>query len=500
MEKKNIGIWIRVSTDMQVQDESPEHHERRARLYAEAKGWNVITVYRLDAMSGKSVLEYPETKRMLKDIKDGTISGIIFSKLARLARNTKELLEISEMFRASNADLISLAEAIDTSTPAGRLFFTIIAAMAQWEREEIAERVAASVPIRAKMGKPLGGAASFGYKWDGKVLVIDEKEEPIRKLIYEIFLKTKRKKATASELNRLGYRTRNNSKFSDTTVGRLLRDTSAKGLRIANYTKSLGEKKHWTIKPESEWVRIECPAIITEELWNECNAILDQQERKRTSVGPRVAHLLSGYVYCTCGKKMYVFTESPVYKCKACKRKITVPDLDEIYHDQLKSFLLTDGDIDSINGKSENAIKEKEDLLKAVNEEYERLSKDVEKWLALRVSGEFSKDDFAKVYRPAEQRLRQIEKQMPELEAEMDFLKIQYLSNDTIIQEAKDLYSRWPELPFEEKRTIIETITEKIVVNTDSINISLSYTPSHDLILNGGKKQRGIKDSLKRST
>jgi site-specific DNA recombinase len=44
---------------MQVQGDSPEHHEKRARLYAEAKDWNVVAIYRLDAMSGKSVMEYP---------------------------------------------------------------------------------------------------------------------------------------------------------------------------------------------------------------------------------------------------------------------------------------------------------------------------------------------------------------------------------------------------------------------------------------------------------
>src|SRR5438552_14277268 len=97
--KRRVGIWIRVSTENQAQSDSPQHHEKRAQHYAEARDWKVAEVYHLEAVSGKSVMEHPETQRMLKDVRRGHISALIFSKLARLARNTKELLEFSDVFR-----------------------------------------------------------------------------------------------------------------------------------------------------------------------------------------------------------------------------------------------------------------------------------------------------------------------------------------------------------------------------------------------------------------
>lgn len=426
--KKNIGIWIRVSTDMQVKDDSPEHHEQRARMYAEAKGWNVITVYRLEAMSGKSVMNYAETKRMLKDIHDGIISGLIFSKLARLTRNTKELLEFSDIFRGYNADLISLGESIDTSTPAGRMFYTMIAAMAQWEREEIAERVKASIPIRVKMGKPLSGSTPYGYTWVNKEFVIDPQTAPVRKLMYEIFLKTKRKKTTAKELNSLGYRTNTGKEFTNTTIGRLLRDPSAKGIRRANYT--TGDGTISILKPQSEWLEIPCPPLVSEEMWEACNKILDDQKFNRIPMSKKTVHLLAGFVMCACGNKMYVFNEAPVYKCKKCRRKIDVSDIDD-----------------------------KEGLLKQQHSELAKLKKRLAEMIDLRLDGELSKDRFKELYTPLEEQMQQIETQLPELEAEVDFLKIQYLSAGTVLQEAKDLYNNWDQLPFPERRSIVETIT-----------------------------------------
>ncbi len=492
-ETKSVGIWIRVSTEDQVKGESPEHHEKRARYYAESKEWIVKDVYRLEAVSGKSVMEHPETQRMLHDIKSGKITGLIFSKLARLARNTKELLDFAEIFRSYNADLISLQESIDTSTPAGRLFYTMIAAMAQWEREEIAERVAASVPIRAKLGKPLGGQAPFGYTWNDKKLMPDPKEAPIRKLLYELFLEHRRKKTVARILNQSGYRTRNGSKFSDTTILRLLHDHTAKGLRRANYTKSLGENKKWELKPTSEWVFTEIEPIISEEVWNQCNQILDEQQKMNHRPTKKAVHLFTGIAFCECGTKMYVPSNSPKYICQKCHNKIGTNDLESIFHEQLKEFLLSPKEIFDYLNTSDHTIHEKEELLTSLLNEQTKAKQEMDRLVRLYLDGEMPKEGFGNHYNPYFERYNQIGEKIPELQAEIDFLKIQLVSSDEILHETKDLYDRWTIFTPEEKRRIIETITEKILIGQNEISIQLQYVPARDKLMTEG--QRNLKDS-----
>lgn len=476
-QAKRVGIWIRVSTEDQVRGESPEHHERRARLYAEAKEWNIVEVYRLDALSGKAVRDYPETKRMLEDIRSGHITGLIFSKLARLARNTKELLEFAEIFRECGGDLVSLAESIDTSTPAGRLFYTMIAAMAQWEREEIAERVAASVPIRAKMGKPLGGQAPFGYQWKDKKLIPDEQEAPVRRLLYELFLEHKRKKTVASILNEKGYRTRNGSKFSDTTVDRLLRDSIAKGTRRTNYTRTSDNSKAWELKPESEWVHQEVEAIVPEELWSECNAFLDAQREKGKRTTLRTVHLFAGLTYCYCGPKMYVLSNSPKYTCQKCRNKIPKDDLEAVFIEQIKHFSISPDEISAHLDRANSAIQSKAKLLDVLETENEKLAREIEKLHDLYQSGMIDKRGFGAKYHPWAQRLQQLDDEMPSLQAELDVMRISQLSEEEIFLGAKDLSERWPDLDDDEKRGIVEALVEKIIVGKDEVEINLYYAP-----------------------
>jgi hypothetical protein len=70
------------------------------------------------------------------------------------------------------------------------------------------------------------------------------------------------------------------------------------------------------------------------------------------------------------------------------------------------------------------------------------------------------------------------DKNTPVLKGQIDYLKSQYLSKDEVLYEARDLYSRWPKLKREEKRQVIETITEKIIIGKKDITINLCYIPS----------------------
>jgi len=475
---KSVGIWIRVSTEDQARGESPEHHEKRARFYAESKGWNIAEVYHLEAVSGKAVMNHPEAQRMLNDVKSGRITGLIFSKLARLARNTKELLEFADIFRDSGTDLISLQESIDTSTPAGRLFYTMIAAMAQWEREEIADRVAASVPIRAKLGKQTGGQASFGYRWENNRLIVDPTEAPVRKLVYELFMQHRRKKTVARLLNESGYRTRNGSEFSDTTIGRLLRDPTAKGLHRANFTKSTGINKSWVHKPKEDWVFTEVEPVVSEDIWHQCNAILDEQEKKNIRPARRPVQLFAGVVFCSCGTKMYVPSNTPKYVCSKCRNKIGVSDLEALFHEQLKNFFFSSVEIGQYLEQADQTIRDKDKLLQTLYAEERKLRVEMEQVYRLYIENQITPKGFGEKYKPMEARLEQIDEQIPEIQAEIDFLKIQFDSSDEILSEARDLYSRWPQLEQSEKREIIESITERITIDKDEVTINLCYLPS----------------------
>jgi site-specific DNA recombinase len=478
MENKKVGVWIRVSTEDQARGDSPLHHLERAKMYASVKGWEIVSEYHLEGVSGKAVLHHPEAKRMLRDIASGKITGLVFSKLARLARNTRELIVISEYFQKYSADLVSLDETIDTSTPAGRFFYSLLSAMSQWEREEIAGRVKATIPIRAKLGKSLGGNAPFGYRWENNQLVLDEKEAPVRKLMFELFKKYERKSTVANMLHDMGYRTRNGSKFTLMTMTRILTDPISKGLRRANYKTGSANGRSWELKPESEWVFTPAPAIVSEELWDEVNLIITRQQSAVNKPLKMAKRLFTGVIFCHCGGKMLGESKGEKYVCKSCKNKICLEVIDEIFHEQIRDFVFSEEEVDKYFSGATLTIEEKKNTLKSLQKELEEMEAKMTRLVDLNISGELPekgfKNHYAKLNQRSEELLVSISRVEGEILAESSLLS----EKSHIVSESRDLYSRWPSLTFDEQRYIVTSITKSLKIGVDTVDVEFHKLPS----------------------
>jgi site-specific DNA recombinase len=167
--------------------------------------------------------------------------------------------------------------------------------------------------------------------------------------------------------------------------------------------------------------------------------------------------------------------------------------LEDIFHHQLKTFFFSPTEITNYLNQADQVIKEKEELLKTIRDEKRKTEQEMEKIYRAYISKEITMEGFGRHYKPLEERLKQIDGQIPEVQGGIDFLKIQYISSDQIFNEAKDLYSRWPQLMPEEKRKIIENITEKITIGNEDVTINLTYLPSSSELMASG--QRNHRDS-----
>lgn len=478
-ESKQVGIWLRVSTEDQVKGESLEVHEARARSYAESKGWQVAEVYRLGALSGKKVIDHPETRRMLHEIQTGHITGLIFSKLARLSRNNRELLTFAERFQAAGADLISLAESIDTSTPAGRMFYSMLAAMANWEREEIASRVAASVPVRAAMGRPLGGQAQYGYAWVDKRFVLVPEEAAVRKLMYELFIEHRRFRTVATILNERGYRTRSGKLWAGSSIERLVRDPTAMGKKRYHFTKYDKDGAR-VFRPESEWIQQDCEPIVSEELWHSVNAELT--EKKLSGVRkPRTARtLFGGLARCSCGARMYVPSKTRKYVCtaKSCRRKIPIDTLDAIFASELSAFAFDPATLDEQWQQAEREQEQCAQLIDLIKGKLAEADSRIDALVALYQKGLLDDAGFAQRYEPHRTERDALAEELARLESHKGKVAARLTRQADALAETRNIHERWADMELPDKRRLIETVVDRVTIDEDSVTFDYLFNPT----------------------
>ena len=163
MTNEKVAIYLRVST---LVNQTTLNQEIELKEYCERNNYEIYKIFKDEGVSG-SKESRPQLDLMLQDMRNKMFSAVIVWKFDRLGRSTKHLVQVLEELKNKNVRLIATSQNIDTNTPMGKFFFTILSGFAEMEREMIRERIKLGLERRKKEGKIMGrpkGAKDKAYR------------------------------------------------------------------------------------------------------------------------------------------------------------------------------------------------------------------------------------------------------------------------------------------------------------------------------------------------
>lgn len=153
MEQARVAIYTRIS----IQDQSSEGQRYELEEYATHRNWKVTDIYP-DTISGVKSSR-PALDQLLADARKRKFDCVLVWRIDRLGRSVSHLLEVLETLKALDIQFVSMSEAIDTSTPTGKMVFTVLGAVAELERSLTVERVRMGLENARRRGVTLGRPA-----------------------------------------------------------------------------------------------------------------------------------------------------------------------------------------------------------------------------------------------------------------------------------------------------------------------------------------------------
>lgn len=307
LKKKRIGLYARVSTEIQTNGYSIQSQLNQLKEYCQFQGYEVVDEYTDRGISGKTT-QRPELQRMLKDANDGKLDCIMVYKTNRLARNTSDLLTIVEELYKINVEFFSLTEKIEIASSTGKLMLQILASFSEFERNTIVENVYNGQRQRAIEGYYQGNL-SLGYDKvpdSKKELMINQHEANIVKYIFESYAKGHGYRKIANALNHKGYVTKKGKPFSISSITYIISNPFYIGkIQFAKY-RHWSDKRRKGLNEEPIIADGKHAPIIDKALWDKVQ-FKRQESRKKPQVHGKGTNLLTGIVKCPspkCGAAM----------------------------------------------------------------------------------------------------------------------------------------------------------------------------------------------------
>lgn len=178
-----IALYARVSTTDKGQD--PEMQLRELREYCERRGWQIAAEYVDRGISGAKDSR-PELNKLMADAHKRRFDAVVVWRFDRFARSVSHLLRALETFRSLGVEFVSYSEAIDTSTPVGKMTFTVLGAVAELERSLIVERVNAGLRNAVAKGRKLGRPTTLNGQHKAAVVALRSAGRSFRQIAAEL--------------------------------------------------------------------------------------------------------------------------------------------------------------------------------------------------------------------------------------------------------------------------------------------------------------------------
>ena len=315
--KSIYDIPLRVTFYARVSSESDEQLNslgNQIKFYEDLikknKAWTFVEGYIDEGLSGISTKHRENFNRMISDAETDKFDLIITKEISRFARNTLDSIQYTRQLLSFGVGVFFQNDNINTFDDDSELRLSIMSSIAQDELRKLSSRVKFGHQQAIKENVVLGNSRIFGYKKDNKKLVIDEEQAPMIRELYKMYATDN---YSMKQIEKIfwdkGYRNYNGKKIAHTTMSGIISNPKYKGYYVGNKVRvvDMFTKKQKFLPPE-EWVMFKdesgeiVPAIVSEELWDQANAILqkrsdDVKNRKNLC---NHANLLTGKLFCTC--------------------------------------------------------------------------------------------------------------------------------------------------------------------------------------------------------
>ena len=327
MDKQNGSIrvvsYARVSTTEQASEgTSLDFQKSQLTGYCQLQGWTVVNSYVDGGYSGKNA-DRPGLQRLLTDAKLGLFDKMVVFKLDRLARNLSLLLEIEKTLKEHGITLISMKESVDTSTPTGKMAFSLFGVVSEWDRANIVERTRNGRLQRYKEGCWGGGKSPYGYSYDKKTrkLIINESEARVVRRMYSEYVNGKSLFAISQGLNQdhIPPWAKRSQGWWQTAVRQVLLNPVYRGTEVVNRHAHISLINSMDL---SNAIMMSVPSLVSEQEWHIAQNRM--QANKHVKPNKQKTHLLQGMITCAiCG--YHFASKRHYYTCRG-RMKYVHPD------------------------------------------------------------------------------------------------------------------------------------------------------------------------------